>query len=326
MNNAVANSWHHGELTAQKRVGTEQRMAEVGPKFIRELMPQQHRDFFESLTMMFIGYTNFQSQTCASVLFGEPGFVSSPDPSELIINLQYSIGDFTNQSVNIGDRMGLLGLEFHSKRRNRINVIVTDINQKNMTVKVLQSFGNCPKYIQPKTWTFNAEYQRFPLITEVALSTKISIDKTIKQMITNADTFFIASCFDDGERLNNRGTDISHRGGDAGFVEVNESGQLLVEDYYGNGFFNTIGNLLLNPVASLLFFDTQLGHAIQLTVSAEIGWNDDQDDDQDYDANKQNNSINDKKIDKPGVNQVRTLCFTPIKIEYYQNGFAYLQK
>jgi len=315
MNNTVANSWHHGELIAQKRVGTEQRMAEIGPKFIRTLMTQQHRDFFESLTMMFIGYTNFQSQTCASVLFGEPGFISSPDPSELVINLQYSIGDFTNQSVNIGDRIGLLGLEFHSKRRNRINVIVTDINQKKMTVKVLQSFGNCPKYIQPKNWRINPDYQRFPSITTVTLDTQITIDKTIKQMISHADTFFIASCFDDGEQLNNRGTDISHRGGNAELVEVSESGQLLVEDYYGNGFFNTIGNLLLNPVASLLFFDTQLGHAIQLNVSAEILWNDQQEHDNNY-ADQEASS------DK----QVRTLCFTPIKIEYYENGFAYLQR
>lgn len=315
MNNALENSWHHGELTAQKRVGTEQRMAEIGPKFIRELMPQQHRDFFESLTMMFIGYTNFQSQTCASVLFGDRGFVSSPDPSVLVINLQYSIGDFTNQSVNIGDRIGLLGLEFDSRRRNRINVIVTDINQKTMTVKVLQSFGNCPKYIQPKTWGLNPNYNGSSLIAEVQLDSKISTDITIKQMIANADTFFIASCFDDGEQLNNRGTDISHRGGEAGFVEINESGQLLVEDYYGNGFFNTIGNLLLNPIASLLFFDAKLGHAIQLTVSAEILWNDDQ-------VVESENKQQDTNTDK----QVRTLCFTPIKIEYYANGFAYLQK
>jgi len=315
MNNTVANSWHHGELIAQKRVGTEQRMAEIGPKFIRELMPQQHRDFFESLTMMFIGYTNFQSQTCASVLFGDRGFVSSPDPSVLIINLQYSIGDFTNQSVNIGDRIGLLGLEFHSRRRNRINVIVTDINQKTMTVKVLQSFGNCPKYIQPKIWGLNPNYNGSSLIAEVQLDSKISADITIKQMITNADTFFIASCFDDGEQLNNRGTDVSHRGGEAGFVEINESGQLLVEDYYGNGFFNTIGNMLLNPIVSLLFFDAQLGHAIQLTVSSEILWNDDQ-------VVENENKQQDTNIDK----QVRTLCFTPIKIEYYANGFAYLQR
>ena len=315
MSETGLSSWHHGELTAQKRVGTQQRMAEVGPKFIRELMPEQHRTFFESLTMIFIGYRNFQSQTCASVLFGEPGFISSPDPSELVINVQYSIGDFTNQSVNIGDRIGLLGLAFHSKRRNRINATVIDINQKNMTVKVLQSFGNCPKYIQPKTWVINPDYQATPLITEVGLESEISPNKTIKKMISHADTFFIASCFDDGKQFNNRGTDISHRGGQAGFVKVNESGQLLVEDYDGNGFFNTLGNLLLNPVASLLFLDSQLGHAIQLTVSAEIGWNDDQVMD---DKNKQQGLKNDPPM--------RTLCFTPIKIEYYANGFAYLQR
>lgn len=48
--------------------------------------------------------------------------------------------------------------------------------------------------------------------------------------------------------------------------------RLLVPDYAGNNFFNTIGNLVVDPRAGLLFLDFQRGHAMHLTVTAEVVW------------------------------------------------------
>ena len=302
MNKLVVNSWHQGELSVQKRAGTAQKMAEIGPKFIREFMPQQHRDFFLSLSMIYIGYSDSKSETRASLLFGEPGFITSSSETTLQINTQYSLNDFNNNHLNVGDRIGLLGIEFISKRRNRLNVIITDINQKNIQVKVLQSYGNCPKYIQPKILVTNPHYD-----TQSTSST-VSLTQNIQELIINADAFFIASRFDDGQALNNRGVDISHRGGVAGFITINEKGQLLVPDYVGNGFFNTLGNLLENPIASLLFCDWQQGHAYQITVSSEILWSE---------QRLQSIQVNTQQ------KTARTLCFTPIKIEKLTDSLAY---
>lgn len=302
MNKLVVNSWHQGELSVQKRAGTAQKMAEIGPKFIREFMPQQHRDFFQSLSMIYIGYSDSKSETRASLLFGEPGFITSSSETTLQINTQYSLNDFNNNHLNVGDRIGLLGIEFISKRRNRLNVIITDINQKNIQVKVLQSYGNCPKYIQPKILVTNPHYDA------QSTSSTVSLTQNIQELIINADTFFIASRFDDGQALNNRGVDISHRGGVAGFITINEKGQLLVPDYVGNGFFNTLGNLLENPIASLLFCDWQQGHAYQITVSSEILWSE---------QSLQSIQVNTQQ------KTARTLCFTPIKIEKLTDSLAY---
>ena len=302
MNKLVVNSWHQGELSVQKRAGTAQKMAEIGPKFIREFMPQQHRDFFQSLSMIYIGYSDSKSETRASLLFGEPGFITSSSETTLQINTQYSLNDFNNNHLNVGDRIGLLGIEFISKRRNRLNVIITDINQKNIQVKVLQSYGNCPKYIQPKILVTNPHYDA------QSTSSTVSLTQNIQELIINADTFFIASRFDDGQALNNRGVDISHRGGVAGFIAINEKGQLLVPDYVGNGFFNTLGNLLENPIASLLFCDWQQGHAYQITVSSEILWSE---------QSLQSIQVNTQQ------KTARTLCFTPIKIEKLTDSLAY---
>lgn len=302
MNKLVVNSWHQGELSVQKRAGTAQKMAEIGPKFIREFMPQQHRDFFQSLSMIYIGYSDSKSETRASLLFGEPGFITSSSETTLQINTQYSLNDFNNNHLHVGDRIGLLGIEFISKRRNRLNVIITDINQKNIQVKVLQSYGNCPKYIQPKILVTNPHYD-----TQSTSST-VSLTQNIQELIINADAFFIASRFDDGQALNNRGVDISHRGGVAGFITINEKGQLLVPDYVGNGFFNTLGNLLENPIASLLFCDWQQGHAYQITVSSEILWSE---------QSLQSIQVNTQQ------KTARTLFFTPIKIEKLTDSLAY---
>ncbi|WP_299661303.1 pyridoxamine 5'-phosphate oxidase family protein [uncultured Psychromonas sp.] len=302
MNKLVVNSWHQGELSVQKRAGTAQKMAEIGPKFIREFMPQQHRDFFQSLSMIYIGYSDSKSETRASLLFGEPGFITSSSETTLQINTQYSLNDFNNNHLNVGDRIGLLGIEFISKRRNRLNVIITDINQKNIQVKVLQSYGNCPKYIQPKILVTNPHYDT------KSTSSTVSLTQNIQELIINADAFFIASRFDDGQALNNRGVDISHRGGVAGFITINEKGQLLVPDYVGNGFFNTLGNLLENPIASLLFCDWQQGHAYQITVSSEILWSE---------QRLQSIQVNTQQ------KTARTLCFTPIKIEKLTDSLEY---
>jgi len=303
MNNEQTPSWHQGELTLQKRVGTDQRMAEIGPKFIRNFMPEQHREYFIHLSMLFIGYTDHYSQPRASVLFGELGFIISPTETTLMINTQNTMGDFIHQQLKVGDKIGLVGVEFDTKRRNRLNAVVADISQKYITINVLQSFGNCPKYIQDKTFKTNKAYGKF------STTTRLALDKTDKQLITQADTFFIASSFDDGDPQRNRGVDMSHRGGEAGFVKMNNKGQLLVEDYYGNGFFNTLGNLLQNPIASLLFFDWQNGHLLQLSVSSEILWDD-------YEQTDP----------KEKTNAERTLRFTPLKVEIMHNGLAYLQR
>ncbi|MDN2662519.1 pyridoxamine 5'-phosphate oxidase family protein [Psychromonas sp. 14N.309.X.WAT.B.A12] len=297
----MENSWHQGERLIQKRVGTEQRMADIGPKFIREFMPLQHREFFQSQTMIFMAYRDTTSIIQSSILFGEEGFISSPTETELWINTQNPMSDFRNNQINVGDRIGLLAIEFNTKRRNRVNAIITEINQKNIKVLVLQSYGNCPKYIQPKTLVSNAHYDPTSQLSSTIMT------NNLRTLICQADSFFIASYFDDGEDNRSRGADISHRGGEAGFVRINNKGQLLVEDYLGNGFFNTLGNLLENPTASLLFCDWQQGHAIQIKVTCEILWPD---------------TIQGQSNQKQSEAK-RTLCFTPHKFTILSNSLAY---
>ena len=65
--------------------------------------------------------------------------------------------------------------------------------------------------------------------------------------------------------------DMSHRGGLPGFVRV-AGDTLTIPDFRGNRYFNTFGNFLLNPQASLLFIDFETGDLLQLGGSVTIDW------------------------------------------------------
>lgn len=51
-------------------------------------------------------------------------------------------------NLEVGQQLGFLGLEMHTRRRNRTNGTVLESDGRHLLVHVDQSFGNCPKYIQ----------------------------------------------------------------------------------------------------------------------------------------------------------------------------------
>ncbi|WP_239502378.1 pyridoxamine 5'-phosphate oxidase family protein, partial [Stenotrophomonas maltophilia] len=72
-----------------------------------------------------------------------------------------------------------------------------------------------------------------------------------REMVAGADTLFVASS--SGADIDaGGGVDISHRGGRPGFVHV-DGERLTIPDFSGNRYFNTLGNLLVEPRAALLF-------------------------------------------------------------------------
>ena len=132
-------------------------------------------------------------------------------------------------------------------------------------VEVQQSFGNCPQYIQLRDFAF----VRDPAVPSDEAPRELDrLDDRARAMIAGADTFFVASYVDDAER--GRAVDVSHRGGRPGFVRIGADGVLTIPDFSGNRFFNTLGNLIANPKAGLLFVDFETGDLLQLTGDVEV--------------------------------------------------------
>lgn len=56
---------------------------------IRSYMPEQHRAFYESLECVFVCVRDEEGRPRAMALTGRAGFIASPTPTELTINLQH---------------------------------------------------------------------------------------------------------------------------------------------------------------------------------------------------------------------------------------------
>jgi hypothetical protein len=61
-------TWHEGERALQSRAGIGERMAEIGPRVVRDHMPDQHRGFFAQLPFLIAGSLDAERRPWASVL------------------------------------------------------------------------------------------------------------------------------------------------------------------------------------------------------------------------------------------------------------------
>lgn len=254
--------WHRGEVEIQRSVGVEARMDEIGRRVIRDYLLDQHRAFFPQLPFLVVGGVDPAGAPWAMIVAGQPGFISSPDIHTLSIEAARQPSDPADAGMEDGDPVGLLGVELHTRRRNRMNGALRR-TAGGFDVVVDQSYGNCPQYIQLRDFAIVGD-PAAPYAGEVETSTDLDVDA--RALIAAADTFFVASYSDEGGRR----VDVSHRGGKPGFVRIGQDGVLTIPDFAGNLFFNTLGNIRLNGKAGLVFVDFSSGDMLQLTGEAEV--------------------------------------------------------
>ncbi|KAF1011992.1 MAG: hypothetical protein GAK32_00449 [Pseudomonas fluorescens] len=228
--------WHAGERQLQHDTGVAERMEVVGAKVIRDHLIDQHREFYPLLPYVVVGAVDDNGLPWATLLEGAPGFAHSPDPYVLRIDSLPAAQDPLAATLKAGALDG-----------------------QGFAVNVVHSYGNCPKYIQLRTVSAGVSsvpgnVQRFT-----------GLDEAARRLIRNADTLFVASYVD----LGPRSVDVSHRGGPTGFVSI-DGNTLTIPDFVGNSFFNTLGNLSVNPVAGLLFIDFESGEMLQLVGRAQV--------------------------------------------------------
>ena len=251
----------------QAHAGVRERFAVHGAQVIRSFMPEQHRDFFRQLLFIVVGSLDGEGQPWASMLAGPLGFIDAPDPRRLVIHTLPSPASPLAPALVAGMSIGLLGIEAHMRRRNRMNGVVARAGADGFEVDVRQSFGNCPKYIQARQPEFT-HVQR-PVRAAVRSA---RLANEARALISAADTFFIATAHPAAAAGRDRahGVDVSHRGGKPGFVRIDDDSTLTVPDFTGNNFFNTLGNLVLNPSAGLLFADYANGDLLHIAVDSQI--------------------------------------------------------
>lgn len=260
--------FHAGELAIHARFGSQERMDKQGRRVIRDYLPDRFRQFFAQLPYAIVGTVDTIGNPWASILVGTPGFLSTPDERALQVTAQPLFGDPLATNLAEGIDIGFLGIELPTRRRNRMNGIVTATHANGFEVQVRQSFGNCPQYIQAR----RSEGHEFDPTAAKPLHRIEQLGEIEQVTIATADTLFIATAYQAESAGAASGVDVSHRGGKPGFVKIEDNCTLTIPDFSGNCHFNTFGNLELNPHAGLLFIDFAEGNLIYLTGTAEVIW------------------------------------------------------
>lgn len=135
------------------------------------------------------------------------------------------------------------------------------IAEVQLVLKIEQSLGNCPKYLNKKRIEPTAS-------NPVLISEDAQLPQRALDLLAKADLFFLSSANRDQDM------DTNHRGGPAGFVRVvsNDSpgAVLCYPEYSGNRLYQTLGNLQVNPVLGICVPDFETGDMLYLTGTTEI--------------------------------------------------------
>ena len=335
------NPFHIGEITLQKIANIHEHVMSHAPQFIRSFMPDQHRMFYTDLPFLVVairdpntGYmwsslleninadTTTTTTTSTAAVDTDSGIVvTSPDPSTLMIHARPVAGDALEHVFDMDDSytipssssqttqidVGILGIQFETARRNRVNGRIT-IHHNNTSMsnnnkeqpqpplifKVDQSFGNCPQYIKPRKQWYRTTVPTINTTTTVTDATIITNSGTSNTKITprlssrqvawieTTETFFTATGYrdlnDENQETNARyGNDASHRGGPPGFVQVvvttngqEELQEIVWTEFNGNNFFNSLGNLIVDSRIGLCFPNFTNGGMLQITGTATV--------------------------------------------------------
>ena len=259
--------FHEGEQRIQTRLGVRETIEPWARQVIRNVLPAEHLEFYAQQPFLVVAARDSQDIPWVTLLAGEPGFASSTNTRELTIAAPPSEDDPLYEALRPGVDIGVLGIESHTRRRNRVNGHVSVGDATGFRFTVEQSFGNCPKYITERVARYVEMPPQQPRTQRCA-----RLSPQAQRWIASADTFFIATGYRGPGESPNYGMDASHRGGPAGFVRIVDDRTLVFDDFTGNNHYNTLGNLGMDPRAGLVFVDFERAGLLHLRGRAHIDW------------------------------------------------------
>ncbi|WP_256927990.1 FAD-binding oxidoreductase [Caballeronia sordidicola] len=178
-------------------------------------------------------------------------------------------GDPLNDAMFPGAEIALLGVQLHTRRRNRIVGTVGALMPDGFSMNIRQTLGICPQYIQGREISFDRD-PLAPVPRPVHHASRL--DAVSRAIIAKADTYFIASVAPhEGDNMVT-GADVTHRGGRPGFVRIDDDSTLTAPEFVGNFIFNTLGNWQMDNHAGLMFIDFDSGDMLYIAAHAEVIW------------------------------------------------------
>ena len=258
------NPFHEGEIAVQERTG-ERDFALRNSAAISARIPAGALPFLARQRLVAVSAAEDTGRLWTTIWCGEPGFVESADGQRVTFHrrlMQASFDDpVLSSGLAVGRELGVVAIEFASRRRLRINGTVDSVSADLMEMAVRESLPNCPKYIERR------QSHDVPASPKAMLRERGStLDEPRRALISRADTAFVGSVHP------LRGVDTSHRGGRSGFIQIVDTRTLRIPDYPGNSMFLTLGNFSVDPRASLTVLDFDRGRILAMSGSARLGF------------------------------------------------------
>jgi predicted pyridoxine 5'-phosphate oxidase superfamily flavin-nucleotide-binding protein len=253
-------AFHEGELAVQRRAGVEDVAARLSGMLATPSLDGGIGRFLAGRTFATLTARDREGRLWISPLVSAPGFLDGTG-SHLTIRAGFGAAD-PLRDLPVGQPVGLLAMDFGRRRRVRVNGTLTAAGTAGLEVEIDQAYGNCPQYIQQRLLDRVDEpppQSRHPGRRARALT---DADRTT---LRRADTFFL------GTSHPGRGADASHRGGNPGFIRVDDD-RLWWPDYPGNNLFNSMGNLAVDDTGALLVIDFDRGATLHLSGRATVDW------------------------------------------------------
>ncbi|MEU5532551.1 pyridoxamine 5'-phosphate oxidase family protein [Streptomyces sp. NPDC020362] len=251
--------YHAGSRALQDLVGVRERADHVGRSLGQDIKPVAAA-FLGIQPLLVVGAADpGTGRVWASPLAGPPGFVRATGPRQMSVAGGSPPADpLTAALATPGTPVGTIALDPRTRRRMRLNGRLRP-TARGFAVTADQVFSNCPKYIQRR--------EGYETVDRTPGKPRRGGELTAQQreFIAAADTFFLAT-------VHGHGADVSHRGGNPGFVRAVSARTLTWPDYPGNAMFLTLGNLRTDPRAGVLFLDWTSGTALQLTGEAHTAF------------------------------------------------------
>src|SRR4051812_42228405 len=160
--------------------------AMISPRIMRGALP-----FLAQQRLAILGTISEDGSVWAFPVLGEPGFITSTDGTSAQVNLAkatISKRDMLWYNLREGAHLGMLVIDLATRRRLRINGLLSRVTSEELVIHVNESYANCPKYIQRRnlSWTTTPE----PTVETLPQAGE-EMNATVRSLFESADTLFI---------------------------------------------------------------------------------------------------------------------------------------
>ncbi|KAJ3283710.1 hypothetical protein HDU79_008840 [Rhizoclosmatium sp. JEL0117] len=266
---------HAGELLVQHKRNSPENTSLRVESITSESMPSQHAAFFAALKYFAISSTDNLGRPWASLIATSPFVI---DHDKLGISATNVPRDDPVAkcfaTAKAGSPWAGLGIMFENRRRNKVAGQVLknafDGSCLDLTLQTNENMGNCPKYITVRdVKPFERKAETF--FNDFGTTSSIQLTKDERDLINRCSTIYLATRhFTSNDASTDMG--LNHRGGPPGFVRVldqNGSSSLILPDYSGNRFYQSLGNVESDQLAGIVFVCFETGDTLHITGIAE---------------------------------------------------------